>query len=75
MACIGCQKAKKARGGSVYLECPVCETVLHGRKKDMPKIGDTLVCGQCYKKYKQMLALVEKAQKPSKKAKKIKTED
>jgi len=57
MGCAGCKKANAKRGASVYITCPICETVLHGRKKDMPKINDHFVCGQCYKKYKKIKEL------------------
>jgi len=68
MACAGCKKNRAKRGANVYLECPVCETTLHGRKKDMPKINDHLVCGQCYKKYKKMKELEKSKPKQSSKA-------
>ena len=57
MGCAGCAKRRKAKGESFYLTCPICGTDLHGRKKDMPKINDHLVCGQCYKKYKAIKEL------------------
>lgn len=58
MGCVGCKKNRKAReaakGETLYITCVGCETVLHGRKKDMKRIDGNLVCGECYKRYKKM---------------------
>lgn len=58
MGCANCQKNRERReaaaGKTIYLECPACGTLLHGRKKDMPKISGTPVCGECYKRWMKM---------------------
>lgn len=69
MGCVGCEKNRKkreaARGETLYIKCVGCETLLHGRRKDMLKIDGNLVCGECYKRYKKMTT---KIVKPSEKA-------
>ncbi len=58
MGCVGCQKNNKrredARGMTIYIKCVGCGTLLHGRKKDMKTIDGNLVCGECFKRYKNM---------------------
>ena len=63
MGCAGCGKKRKANP-HIYLDCPICGTVLHGPKKDMPEVNGTKICGLCFKKYKKLKEL-EKA-KPKK---------
>jgi len=58
MGCAGCKKRREA-SAKIYITCPVCGTDLHGKKKTMPRINGTLVCGQCYKKYKAIKKLEE----------------
>lgn len=58
MGCATCGKSNKsreaARGKTIYLKCIGCGTLLHGRKKDMKRIDGNLVCGECFKRYKNM---------------------
>lgn len=83
MGCAGCNKNRAAReaasGKTIYLKCIGCGTLLHGRTKDMKRVDGNKVCGECFKRYKNMTTkpvkekkakVTEKDQKQPSKAKK-----
>lgn len=75
MGCCGKDnKTRRTSGTTMQLNCPICNTVLHGRTKTMPKISGNYVCGICYKKYKLMKELEKKKVKQPKKEKKGSTD-
>jgi len=68
MACKGCGKNRQANP-TTQLECPVCGTLLHGRIGTMPKVGNTLICGVCNKKYQKLKELEKEEPKKVEKPK------
>ena len=67
MGCVSCGKRGRANKGNretMSLKCPICNTLLHGRSKDMKTIDGNKVCGECYNKYLKI-----------KKLKKVKKDD